>query len=96
MSPSQFLLAWYGLAGLVTFLAFAIDKSRAIHNRRRIPEKTLHLLELLGGWPGACLAIAFLRHKNRKLPFLALTGLISSLHILLCLTLAGLLPVPGR
>ena len=34
------------------------------------PERTLHLLALLGGWPGAILARRRFRHKTMKVPFL--------------------------
>ena len=34
---------------VVTFFAYGIDKWRARSNRRRTPERTLHLLELAGG-----------------------------------------------
>ena len=57
----------YGLVSLVTFIAYAIDKSAAQANRWRTRESTLHLLAMLGGWPGALLAQHALRHKSRKL-----------------------------
>jgi uncharacterized membrane protein YsdA (DUF1294 family) len=50
----------------VTFIAYWIDKRAAQAQRRRTPEATLHLLELLGGWPAAWLAQRVLRHKSRK------------------------------
>lgn len=56
------------LAGLscAAWVACAWDKHAARHGRRRIAEARLHLLELLGGWPGAALAQRMLRHKTRK------------------------------
>jgi uncharacterized membrane protein YsdA (DUF1294 family) len=69
------------LMSIAAFIAFAWDKRCAALGRRRIPERTLHTLELLGGWPGALLAILWLRHKNRKPAFLVWTGLISALHL---------------
>ena len=36
---------------------------------RRIPEQTLHLLEILGGWPAAFLAQRVLRHKSSKVSY---------------------------
>ncbi|WP_240804993.1 cold shock and DUF1294 domain-containing protein [Cupriavidus oxalaticus] len=43
------------LASLITFFAYADDKTRASRNTWRTPETTLHLLALCGGWPGgAC------------------------------------------
>ncbi len=51
---------------LIAFTAYSIDKARARDNGWRISEKTLHLLEFFGGWPGALVAQQLLRHKNRK------------------------------
>ena len=65
--------AWVGLlylgASLITFLAYAMDKAAAARRAQRISEKTLHLLALAGGWPGALLAQQFLRHKSTKVEF---------------------------
>jgi len=61
---------------LVTALAYWLDKARARAagsgaTRRRVPERTLHLLELLGGWPGALWAREHVRHKTRDRVFRA-------------------------
>ena len=42
------------------------DKDRAVSSGWRVPESSLHLAELLGGWPGALLAQRRLRHKCSK------------------------------
>jgi len=47
-------------------VVYAIDKRAARKNRWRIPEAQLHLLALLGGWPGAIIAQQVLRHKSVK------------------------------
>lgn len=80
---------FYAIASIITFIAFAIDKAAAVRDRRRIPESTLHIMELLCGWPGAWLAIFLLRHKNRKLSFLAITAAISFLHVIVVAVFAG-------
>jgi uncharacterized membrane protein YsdA (DUF1294 family) len=54
---------------LVTFVTYGIDKARAGKAQRRIPERTLHLLALLGGWPGGLLGQQTFRHKTRKVSF---------------------------
>ena len=59
----------YLLASLVTLVAYAIDKSAARAGRWRIPEQTLHLLAVIGGWPGALVARQMLRHKTVKVSF---------------------------
>ena len=63
--------ALYAGISMLTFIAYAADKAAARDGRRRTPENTLHLLALLGGWPGALLAQHRLRHKSRKASFLA-------------------------
>ncbi len=57
------------LLSAVCFGAYAVDKRAAIAGRRRVPEATLLLLGLAGGWPGGLLAQQFLRHKTRKTGF---------------------------
>lgn len=47
-----FGLALYAAASVVTYATYAWDKRAAIKKRRRVSEKTLHWLALLGGWPG--------------------------------------------
>lgn len=63
------VLLLYVAASVFTFLAYASDKKAAVKQKRRIPENTLHLLSLCGGWPGAMAAQQFLRHKCIKLSF---------------------------
>jgi uncharacterized membrane protein YsdA (DUF1294 family)/cold shock CspA family protein len=66
----QVALAYAGVSA-VAFVAYAIDKSAAVHGRWRTPESTLHLLGLACGWPGALLAQQVLRHKTSKPSFVA-------------------------
>lgn len=65
------LLAAYGLLSVVAFFIYGEDKSAAEQGRRRTPESTLHMLALVGGWPGALIAQRFFRHKTTKQPFRA-------------------------
>ena len=69
----QWLPVWvpgiYGAVSVLTFLMYANDKAAALKNRQRTPENTLHLLALLGGWPGAMVAQQSLRHKSQKSSF---------------------------
>lgn len=66
--PHWIAALYIGLS-VLTFLVYWHDKSAAQRDRQRTPEKALQLLALSGGWPGALLAQATLRHKNRKVSF---------------------------
>jgi uncharacterized membrane protein YsdA (DUF1294 family) len=63
-------LALYYGASIITYGVYAWDKTAAQNADRRIPESTLHLMSLVGGWPGAMMAQVLLRHKTRKPSFL--------------------------
>ena len=54
-----------GAASILSFVEYWRDKRAAIAGRRRVRESTLHLLDLVGGWPGGLLAQRLFRHKSR-------------------------------
>jgi len=62
---------WMGACGIcvvsmITYSLYAVDKRRAQAGGWRIPEAQLHLMEVLGGWPGGWIAQQRLRHKVVK------------------------------
>jgi uncharacterized membrane protein YsdA (DUF1294 family)/cold shock CspA family protein len=63
------VLVFYFVASTVAFVAYALDQSAARNDQWRTRESTLHLLELIGGWPGALAAQNLLRHKTKKQSF---------------------------
>ncbi|MCH7227406.1 DUF1294 domain-containing protein [Haloferula sp. A504] len=67
----EFLSFWWiaFCVGILSFLAGLLqwlDKRHAIASSSRVPEATLHLFELFGGWPGSFLGQRVLRHKISK------------------------------
>ena len=70
------------VACIVTFMAYAAHKHFAQSNRWRIPEANLHLLEFLGGWPGALFAQRALRHKTRKASYRIVFWMMVVLNVL--------------
>src|SRR5712692_4793705 len=60
------LVCWLLAVNLVTFAMYGVDKYLAQQESWRIPENTLFLLALLGGSPGAFLAMQIFRHKTIK------------------------------
>jgi uncharacterized membrane protein YsdA (DUF1294 family)/cold shock CspA family protein len=59
----------YGLLSVASYLVYWWDKDAAGVRARRMPEDTLHLLDVLGGWPGALIAQQQFRHKTVKASF---------------------------
>ena len=57
------------IVSLITYIVYAMDKSAAREKRWRTSENTLHVLSLIGGWPGALIAQEKLRHKSKKQSF---------------------------
>ena len=82
LSQPQRVVVWlYAAMSIVTFAAFGLDKLAARRGRRRVPEQTLQLLALFGGWPGALLAMPVFRHKRRKGSFVEVLVLIVLVHV---------------
>jgi uncharacterized membrane protein YsdA (DUF1294 family)/cold shock CspA family protein len=67
--PQKLLLSYFCLS-MITFLAYAFDKSKAQRVAWRVKESRLHFFALIGGWPGAAIAQQLLRHKSQKRKFL--------------------------
>lgn len=59
----------YGVMSAASYLMYLSDKAAAGRGGRRTPENSLHLMDLLGGWPGALVAQQQFRHKTLKRPF---------------------------
>lgn len=72
---------YYVSVSTLTFIVYAWDKRSAVKSRWRVAENTLHLLALLGGWPGALIAQQALRHKTQKQPFKAILWVTVSINI---------------
>lgn len=72
----HWLLAVIGSSSAATFLYYGYDKLAAKRGWRRIPERTLHVLSLLGGAPGALLGQQTFRHKTIKSSFQVVFWLI--------------------
>jgi len=62
-------LGWWLALNVATVLVYGYDKAIAGGSRRRIPERTLLALALVGGSPGALLAMGLFRHKTAKVGF---------------------------
>lgn len=57
------------ILSLVSLAMYAHDKHAARQGAWRTPENSLHLADLVGGWPGGLLAQAWFHHKTAKASF---------------------------
>lgn len=74
----------YGVAiNVITFIYFGWDKTKAAVEGRRVRERTLWLLMILGGSIGGLLGMHVFRHKTKKISFQAAVALILMAQILL-------------
>jgi uncharacterized membrane protein YsdA (DUF1294 family)/cold shock CspA family protein len=79
-NPVPFMAYWF--LSLITMYLYGTDQAHAVTHQRRIPEGWLHLLELLGGWPGALMAQNDFRHKTRMSTYLVIQRGIIALHLI--------------
>ncbi|KRB53159.1 hypothetical protein ASE04_08070 [Rhizobium sp. Root708] len=74
------ILALFMGLNALAFLVYFLDKQAARSRRRRISERTLLTLALIGGSLGAVCAQRLLRHKTQKEPFRTLLKAILVFH----------------
>lgn len=72
----------YGALSTALFIVYGMDKWAARKGQARVAEASLHLIALLGGWPGALLGQQVFRHKTRKSAFLRWTWAMVALNLL--------------
>jgi len=60
----QWYFTWPIAAGAVTFAFYGVDKLLSKANAVRVPEATLHVLALAGGFAGALLGMLVFHHKS--------------------------------
>lgn len=73
------------IMSIITFIMFGIDKFKAKHNKRRVKEKTLLELTILGGGIGSLIGRIIFRHKTNKIYFsiVIFLSIISQIFLLI-------------
>lgn len=74
------ILAAYALMSVVAFTMYGVDKGRARRHEWRISEAALHMIELLGGWPGAWAGQHVFRHKRQQPRYMGVFWTIVAIH----------------
>jgi uncharacterized membrane protein YsdA (DUF1294 family)/cold shock CspA family protein len=75
------LALWVTAFSIATYGVYTYDKAQAQSQGLRVPEAVLHILEALGGSPGAFAAMRVLHHKNRKREFQIVFWLIVAAQV---------------
>ncbi len=76
------ILGYYLLINIIMYVSMAVDKKKAIKQKRRIPEKNFYLLAVLGGGFGGLLAMVLKHHKNHHLDFILVFTITAILHFI--------------
>lgn len=83
LSPINLFYAYLLAINLVTFFIFGADKLMARVNAWRVSERALIILALLGGSPGALLAMKIFHHKTIKPSFQIFMALVLVIQLAL-------------
>lgn len=79
-----FIASVYAFMSTITILVYKWDKRLAIDTANqtlRVPERSLHILALVCGWPGALIAQQWFRHKSQKRSFIVVLWLTIFLNM---------------
>lgn len=64
-NPVKIFAFFIYILNLLTFAVMGADKHAAKTNHRRVPEKTLFLMALLGGGLGGMVGMLYFHHKTK-------------------------------
>lgn len=93
MNVINILLLYILSVNLGGFIAFFIDKKRAVRSKWRIPEVTLLTIALLGGAIGCYLGMKLFHHKTLKPLFYIGIPVIIALQVVAFIIIFFLMPV---
>ena len=84
LTIAGFWQALFICVNLGALYCYGLDKYRAIHNsRKRIPERVLLGIAVIGGIPGSIIGQLIFRHKTLKQPFRNIFWAIAILQVII-------------
>nr|WP_312579971.1 DUF1294 domain-containing protein [Sedimentibacter sp.] len=75
MNYKEYILIYIIFINILSFILFYLDKRKAIKDKWRIKERTLHISSFMGGAAGSVLAMYLFHHKTKKIKFCIITGI---------------------
>ena len=85
----KYILIWIAVISVISVILTIYDKIAAKTGNRRIPEKTLMLLGLIGGAASMLVTMLIIHHKTRHAKFMAGLPLEIALHIAIIIAVAS-------
>lgn len=82
--PIPWLWLTYLVNSLITFIIYGYDKRAAAAGKWRISEWAIHLMELIGGWPGGLIGQPIFKHKinwGKEFRFKVVSLMIRVVHL---------------
>jgi uncharacterized membrane protein YsdA (DUF1294 family) len=81
MTTWEIVAVFYAAMSVITLVMYAWDKRASKRaGAQRVRERTLHLMALGGGFPGALMGMFRLRHKTKHASFVVVTVLALAAH----------------
>jgi uncharacterized membrane protein YsdA (DUF1294 family) len=80
MSLVNLYILWIATTSCITFILYGFDKFQARNNNQRVPERTLHLCALVGGFVGGWIGRLAFRHKTQKSIFTVILLAATLIH----------------
>ena len=77
------VIVYCALINIIAFFSMGIDKEHAQKRGRRIPEKTLLSMAILGGGLGTWLGMYMFRHKTKHDYFVKIVSVVMIIQIVL-------------
>lgn len=79
----EWILYWLLVLNVAAIIMTLVDKKRARHDRRRIPERHLMWVGAVGGAAGMLMTMLLIHHKTRHLKFMVGLPLMILAQVLL-------------
>jgi uncharacterized membrane protein YsdA (DUF1294 family) len=76
MKIEPIFIIYLVIINIASGILFSYDKHAARLNHRRVPERTLHILEMLGGVFANVILMYSIHHKNRKFRYYGVTWMV--------------------
>lgn len=83
MTILKIVYIYFIIINFISFMIYGIDKYKATKNKYRIPELTLLLTTILGGFIGSAFSMILFKHKLSKKYFIITIIISFILYVLL-------------